>query len=377
MARVLDWGIKEDTPPSLTDAGEDERRRSVGRLSGALFVAGALAALPSVLTLDTEPEPWVYVVIAVAFVAGLFALWVPWDRIAAHWLHAPPLAGVTLITLGILGTHARGNLYAWLYVLTVVVVACEFRSRAVVGGYLGLIALCSAAPLLDSATSASDTGRALLVSIPSLAITAAVVTYLRERLEAGRSAYQQLAQLDPLTGVGNYRTLYERLEYEIARHERHHRRFAVMLIDLNRFKQVNDELGHLAGDRVLREVGRALAHTVRDQDTVARQGGDEFSVLAPETSPVEMMTLARRIHEALAHVTIGDRAMTASMGWAVFPDDGHTAHELVAAADDALMAGKARWLPEHPGDFWPEHLRQLSEGTSPAAQGASGAKAAS
>ena len=78
-----------------------------------------------------------------------------------------------------------------------------------------------------------------------------------------------------------------------------------MLLDMNRFKDVNEEHGHLEGDRVLREVGQALAATVRDQDTVARQGGDEFSVLAPETGTVEVMALASRLQRALSLIRVG------------------------------------------------------------------------
>jgi GGDEF domain-containing protein len=98
--------------------------------------------------------------------------------------------------------------------------------------------------LADPANASSDSLRNLLASGPTLVLTAVLVTYFRERLEAGKAAYQELSRRDPLTGVGNYRTLYERLEYEIARHQRHERRFAVLLLDLNGFKQVNETFGH-------------------------------------------------------------------------------------------------------------------------------------
>ncbi|HEX8854639.1 MAG TPA: GGDEF domain-containing protein, partial [Thermoleophilaceae bacterium] len=143
-----------------------------------------------------------------------------------------------------------------------------------------------------------------------------------------------------LTGVGNYRTLYERLAYEIARHERHNRRFVLTLLDLDRFKQVNEEHGHLEGDRVLREVGRVLAFSVREQDTLARQGGDEFSVLAPEADASDAEQLAARLSAALASIQVDGRPLTASIGWAVFPEDGVSPDALVARADHALLAGK-------------------------------------
>jgi diguanylate cyclase (GGDEF)-like protein len=358
-------------------AREARARLAIGRLGGVLFFAGAAIALPSLMTLDPAPPDWVFTMVVLAVTAGLACLWTEWDLLPGAWLHAIPVTGTLLVTAVIAGTHAGGGLYAWLYILMAVFVAYCFHNRVVVAAYLLLISAGCAAPLVDPLVSSSDTLRTLLVCVPSLVLATTVVTYLRERLEAGRDAYEELARRDPLTGVGNYRTLHERLDYEIARHERHGRSFAVMLLDMNRFKDVNEQHGHLEGDRVLREVGRALAATVRDQDTVARQGGDEFSVLAPETSTVEVMALASRLQRALSLIRVGDRTLGASMGWAIYPADGETAQQLLACADYALMAGKSRWLPQQSRDFWPEHVRRLSEGPTTLMPGAGEASAAS
>jgi diguanylate cyclase (GGDEF)-like protein len=367
MTRKLDSEIREvSSYGRLSD--EDDRRRVAGRLGGALFCAAAAVSLPSALTLDPRPPAWVFALIALALVAGLVCLRLPWERLPAKALHLLPLSGTIMVTVGIAGIEGRDTLYTWLYVMTVIMVAYSFRSRVVIAAYLALVCAASAVPLLDPAASVDDTLRNLLVSSPSLVIAAAALTYLRERLEARRNAYQLLARLDPLTEVGNYRALHERLEYEISRHQRHGRRLAVLLIDLNRFKEINDEYGHLVGDRVLRTVGRALAGAVRDQDTVARQGGDEFSVLAPETSAVEVMALTRRLQLALATIEVGHGVVTASMGWAIFPEDGETAEALLERADDALLAGKTRWLPQSPKEYWPEHLRRLRDAPSAAGE---------
>src|SRR5919201_226047 len=197
-----------------------------------------------------------------------------------------------------------------------------------------------AAPILYMPDSARDNLVRTLVALPTLVVAAAVVEFLRARLELGQEAMRQAAGRDPLTGVGNYRTLYERLEYEIVRHARHNRRFALALLDLNDFKHVNEAHGHLAGDRTLREVGRVLVETVRGQDTVARQGGDEFSVLAPESGPVDALALARRLQRSLRRVRVGDRPLTTSIGYAVFPDHGTTPDALLAYADSALWRNK-------------------------------------
>jgi len=375
MTRTLDSEIREDfSHTRLSD--EDDGRRSAGRLGGALFCAGAAVSLASALTLDSRPPTWVFALIGLALAAGLVSLRLPWERLPQAALHLLPLSGTLMVTAAIAGTEGGDTIYTWFYVMTVIMVAYSFRSRVVIAAYLGLVCASSATPLLDPAASVEDTLQNLLVSLPSLVIAAAAVTYLRERLEARRSAYEQLAGLDPLTEVGNYRTLHERLDYEISRHQRHGRQLAVMLIDLNRFKEINDEYGHLEGDRVLRTVASALAGAVRDQDTVARQGGDEFSVLAPETSAVEVMALTRRLQLSLATIEVGNGVLTASMGWAIFPEDGETAEALLERADDALLAGKTRWLPQRPRDYWPEHLRRLRDVPN-ASEETGGASAAS
>jgi diguanylate cyclase (GGDEF)-like protein len=329
---------------SIGEAGDEARRRSLGRLAGLLYCFGALLSVPSALALDPGPPAWVYWLIPLAFLCGIACFVVPWDRIAGQWFHLIPVSASLLVTAGVWGSEMRGSLSSWLYMLIGIMVAYSFRSRRTIGAYVAFISLCLAAPVVDPFISTGDALRTAIVGIPSLVAAVAVVTYFRERLEAGRRAYQELARLDPLTGVGNYRTLYERLEYEIARHSRHGRRFAVMLLDLDGFKEVNETYGHLEGDRVLREVGRVLSRTVRDQDTVARQGGDEFSVLAPETAGEELPALARRLQQALATVQVGGRGLAASTGWAVYPDQGETADALLGAADAALWSDKAQTL---------------------------------
>jgi diguanylate cyclase (GGDEF)-like protein len=111
-----------------------------------------------------------------------------------------------------------------------------------------------------------------------------------------------------------------------------------MLLDLDRFKVINDTFGHLVGDRVLIEVARALVACVRSQDTLARQGGDEFSILAPETGEDHAEGLAARARDSLEAATNG--SLSTSVGWATFPADGEDAATLLAVADVALRDAK-------------------------------------
>jgi diguanylate cyclase (GGDEF)-like protein len=329
-----------DTAPSAPAGEREVRRRTIGRLGGLLICLGALLAALNSLTLDPTPAGWVFAVIGLALATGLACLVVDWERLPPVWLHAVPIAATLEVTAVAWGSGLRGTLYAWLYMVIGMMVAYVSRSRRVAGAYLALVAVCLAAPIVDPFVDSDDALRSILVGIPSVALVMALVTYLRERAEAGNRAYQELARIDPLTGVGNYRTLHERLDYEIARHLRHGRKFAVMLLDLDGFKTVNETYGHLEGDRVLREVGGALSTTVRDQDTVARQGGDEFSVLAPETAEPEIPALVRRINSALASIEIDGNPLTATVGWAIFPDDGETPQTLLGSADSALFTRK-------------------------------------
>ena len=150
-----------------------------------------------------------------------------------------------------------------------------------------------------------------------------------------------LAERDPLTGVANYRVLTERLPVELERHSRHQHALALVLLDLNDFKLVNDRYGHQYGDRVLQEVAEALMDSVRSHDIVVRHGGDEFSVIAPETDRKHAEALATRLREYLASISVHDRPLGACSGCAVFPDDAATLNQLLAHADVELRASKS------------------------------------
>ena len=162
----------------------------------------------------------------------------------------------------------------------------------------------------------------------------------RERLEHERDALRSVALSDPLTGVANRRVLLSRAEYEIARHTRARHSFALVMLDLDGFKLLNDRFGHAAGDELLCDVATALSRAMRAQDTVARIGGDEFCVLAPETDGPHTVPLARRIAQTVRDATSGIETLSASVGVAVFPDDGDSASALLQAADERLLGAK-------------------------------------
>jgi diguanylate cyclase (GGDEF)-like protein len=166
---------------------------------------------------------------------------------------------------------------------------------------------------------------------------AAVVSESRQAEELSRA----LAITDPLTGLANFRRLHEVLSAEIARSTRTGRPFAVLFLDLNGLKKINDRHGHLAGNQALRRVADALRKSCRATDTPARFGGDEFVAIMPETDEEGGQVVARRVAERVAADLTAKPPLSISTGIAVFPRDGQTPATILAAADGVLYQVKA------------------------------------
>ncbi len=199
------------------------------------------------------------------------------------------------------------------------------------------------APLVLGSFSDTQALVLALVEAACLVAVAAGIVVLVRRLRASHEALWALARRDELTGVGNYRALHERLQEEIARHRRHSREFGLVLLDLDGFKQVNERHGHLEGDRLLAEIGAALRTELRGEDSVFRQGGDEFAVIVPEANAEEATEVAARLRNRIANRGFGsdgDRPVSAATGFAMFPVDGTTAEDLLGFADMDLFASK-------------------------------------
>ena len=168
----------------------------------------------------------------------------------------------------------------------------------------------------------------------------------RMHLIRERAVFEEISRLarrDALTGLPNRTLLSDRLTAAIASAVRHKQHLAVLFLDLDRFKQVNDSLGHETGDQLLRSVADRLGRIVRTSDTVSRQGGDEFVVLLPEVSRHEVARVARKIVGAVAgpHRVDGHQFhVTTSVGVALYPDDGADAETLIKNADVAMYYAK-------------------------------------
>ncbi|MBX6357404.1 MAG: EAL domain-containing protein [Micromonosporaceae bacterium] len=207
----------------------------------------------------------------------------------------------------------------------------------------------------------SLTGGALLLS-PVVVLAAqvtwamvplvAIPLYAIDRMARQLTEQERLARLDPLTGLVNRKALVTEVAGQAAAHSQRaatgvaNRRFALLLLDLDRFKHVNDTLGHAVGDRLLVEVGRRLTRTVRPGDLVARLGGDEFAILAPGLVDAEQArALARRVASALTEPVWLDGLpldVSGSIGIALYPDHGIDFATLMRRADVAMYEAKHR-----------------------------------
>jgi diguanylate cyclase (GGDEF)-like protein/PAS domain S-box-containing protein len=160
---------------------------------------------------------------------------------------------------------------------------------------------------------------------------------------------QHQALHDPLTGLPNRLLFGERIEHAITYADRRDSRLAILMMDLNRFKEVNDSLGHQAGDELLKEVGERLRGALRASDTVARLGGDEFGLLLPDPSEMDdVIGVIDRIRQALERpIYVQDLplAIEASIGVAIFPTHGRDAEVLIQRADVAMYAAKQESAP--------------------------------
>ncbi|TXI30483.1 MAG: diguanylate cyclase [Aquipseudomonas alcaligenes] len=170
-----------------------------------------------------------------------------------------------------------------------------------------------------------------------------IVEHLEE-LSRSRNALEHLARHDPLTGLPNRRMFFERLEHALAAARRSAKPLAVLFVDLDHFKQLNDSLGHSIGDRVLQAVANLLRSATRESDTVARLGGDEFVILIEQLDdPGRVVAVPHKLHERFQLPMLLDGhevKVQASMGVSLFPRDGDDIESLVQQADRAMYVAK-------------------------------------
>jgi diguanylate cyclase (GGDEF)-like protein len=316
------------------------RRRQMARTAAALFGAAGVITLLSIFLPhqpQLETEGLAFVSIGAAVLTGI--LLAGGERLPFWTFYVWTACGTVLVTFGLIFNGERQGGAAGgdeMYYLWVVLYAAHYFGRLATAAQVAIIAAAYTAALIAIDPGPIATSR-WLTTVGLAVGSAAVVRVLSERIDLLVRELRLAASTDPLTGLLNRRALGERVAQELARARRSGQPFAAMLIDVDRFKEINDTRGHAAGDATLVELANLLRAELREADTVARIGGDEFAVMLPATGAEGVRVTAERL-AARAAVPI-------SIGTAVYGIDGHTAAELARAADAALYAAKARIEP--------------------------------
>jgi diguanylate cyclase (GGDEF)-like protein len=162
---------------------------------------------------------------------------------------------------------------------------------------------------------------------------------LYEELIKAKKKLELMSSTDELTGLMNRREMNKRAPELINQAKRYTHTIAVLMIDIDHFKKVNDSFGHAEGDRVLKEVGQRLQNFGRQTDLIARFGGEEFIILLPDTDAADTKMLAQRLHRLVAEIKVNNASVTISIG-VIMSEASQNLEELTKKADDALYQAK-------------------------------------
>ncbi len=282
-----------------------------------------------------DPSLWSRLFIGLTFFTGL-----TWGVLGGVFFPQADQYGQSLIVVVVVGITAgavvTNSFIATAYYVYLVTALAPYVARAFGGDArfdmpLGLLAVIYAGFMVVAARRTNHNLVSNLVSIHQLE-------------EITRELNR--AQHDQLTGLPARSLLYDRLDQAVLHAERHQRKLAVLFIDLDGFKEINDTLGHDAGDQVLSQLAQRFKETVRAEDTVARHGGDEFVLVLDEiTGAADVEPVVRKLLAQIAALHIGDdraRMLTGSVGVAFYPADAKTSATLISCADAAMYRAKQR-----------------------------------
>ncbi len=308
-----------------------------GRLAAsALVMGGGICAMhySGMAAIQVVPmiryEPWLVAASAgIAITASYGALWL------ALRLREGKASGLMIARVGaamLMGLAISGMHYT-----------------AMAASAFGPDSYCEGGVVLDNEWLAVMIGTFAIGLLAIAIVTSIYDAHLQARmrlavsLEAANAALQHQATHDALTGLPNRALFVERLQHAIDAARRGGTRFAVMVLDLDRFKMINDSLGHGFGDRMLQQVGQRVQSVMRRTDTVARFGGDEFLLVLDEDDRTEIARIAARVMQSLAGPVSLDSIelhTAASIGVSIFPADGTDPDTLMAHADEAMYSAK-------------------------------------
>jgi diguanylate cyclase (GGDEF)-like protein len=306
---------------------------------------------------------------AIPAACGVLAvvLFVLAERMPLHLLQSSVALGTVLVSLHAWAAQnepalSGEMLYVWLGLF-----AAYFFTPRHAAAQLGFMAAAYLAVLLAS-VRVEAVPAAWLTLVGILFPAAGLLRAMRDGVEGLVERLSEAALTDTLTGLKNRLALDEELHADVERALRYETPLSLVIGDLDYFKSVNDRLGHRAGDEALVRAGRVLMRHRRAGDSIARTGGEEFTILLPGASEHEAYLVSERMRAAVEHEFEGDVGLTFSFGIATFPDHGRSADAVLEAADQALYAAKALgrnrcviFNPEISAIFAPEAGRGADE----------------
>ncbi|KRA42806.1 bifunctional diguanylate cyclase/phosphodiesterase [Pseudoxanthomonas sp. Root630] len=288
-----------------------------------------MAALRMQPGIDYDPL-WFSLSIVIAVVASGAALWIAFHLRRGHRRHGMRLTAAVVMGFAIVGMHYTGMAAArfpadsW---------CGAARDGGVPTQWLAVLVVVATVAIMGIALIVSVLDRQMHLRTRHLAIS----------LARANEELVQAALHDPLTRLPNRVLLQDRIEQAIEKAKRKQESLAVMFLDLDGFKSVNDAYGHQTGDVLLADVATRVRGLLRSQDTLSRLGGDEFVLVAPSTDPDDAAVVAQRILDAVAlpiQVQGTEVQVTASIGIAMYPSDGTSERDLMAHADAAMYHTK-------------------------------------
>lgn len=328
----------------------------MGRISGFLWIVGSLigagaAFLPGAVH---EGLPWVLGMSALVFLYGVGSVTgaIGWQRASMNALAAGMVVTIPVVGLALYLSGGSLSYIEPFLVCSLLYAAFFFPSRWAWPLSIELI-LIAGTPLLYDAQAIENAflPRYLALAVSFLAATWVMVG-LKRRLVDAEARQRDIANRDPLTGVGNRRVFDAILHRELQartmpggrRRQTDNSPLALLILDLDDFKGVNDQHGHPVGDAVLCEAANRAHAILRSTDTLARIGGDEFAVIAPGAHGEGAQRMAEAIRTAVGlrdSDAVGP-VPSASVGWAVFPEDGLDYETLMHAADERMLRLKGK-----------------------------------
>jgi diguanylate cyclase (GGDEF)-like protein len=358
---------------SETEAPISEDRAMMARTYGYLFAFGGALALVTLLlpgAPDRETAGVAVTAVLGLVTAALFAI--GFDRLPMSFFKFSPVIGAVLVTAalefgGATAAGAYGMFFFW-----VALAACYFFGLRLAVFHIVFCAACYAIALLVLQPDAPLPALYWVMGAGTLLFAGILMVVLRSQVDRLVTHLANAAGTDSLTGLSNRREFEESFARELERSTRTGQPLGLAVLDLDWFKEVNDLLGHVAGDRALRQLAAVLRRETRGIDTVARLGGEEFAVLAPEAGESETFRLAERLRRKVK-TAFADHAkpLTISAGVASFPATGGTSSDLIRAADRALYAakdlGRDRSVVYRAGETeiaFPDTAKELDRGSS-------------